>query len=111
MANLFPPPAAYALPLTLGQDVVVDFQQRVGGVYTPYADGVVVALVIDTTPVTEAEAEITGYHAVCHIESTAADPIKKGVLWRCRVSIPDGERTLDLVPVNGMTVRYDGGGR
>lgn len=114
MANLYDPPPIRDLPLTRGRDLVVDFQQQIPVddvlTYTPYGDGVTVSLIIDTDhdPVV-AEAVIDGYHAIVRIESTVADIIPKGKLWRCRISTPaSGEQTDDIVPVNGRTVRYDG---
>lgn len=111
MANLFDPPPTYDLPLVKGQDLIVDFKNRVPDTnpaeYEDYADGVTVTLIIDTDPVTQAEAVIDGIHAVCRIESTTCDTIKRGLLWRCRITIP-GTPTTDLVGVNGVTVRADG---
>lgn len=111
MANLFDPPPIYDLPLVKGQDLVVDFKNRVPdsnpAEYEEYADGVAVALIIDTETPTTATGVIDGIHAVCRVESTVCDGIRKGVPWRCRVSLP-GEPTLDLVAINGLTIRSDG---
>lgn len=111
MPNLFDPPPIYDLPLVKGQDLVVDFKNKQPGsnpaVYIDYDVGVTVAMIIDTDPVTTAEAEITGHHAVCRVESEDSDVIAKGLLWRCLVTLP-GSPTTERVPVNGETKRYDG---
>lgn len=111
MANLFNPPPIYTLPLVKGQDLVIDFKNKTPGsdpaVYVDYDAGVTVSLVIDTDPVTTAAAVITGYHAVCRVESTASDAIGKGKLWRCVVTLP-GSPATERVPVNGVTARFDG---
>ena len=111
MANLFDPPPIFDLPLVKGQDLIIDFKNKTPGsnppVFIDYDDGVTVSVTIDTNPPTEAEAEITGHHAVCRLESTVTDDIPKGVLWRCTVSIP-GSPVADRVPTNGVTARYDG---
>lgn len=111
MANLFEPPPIYDLPLVKGQDLVVDFKNRVPdsnpAEYDEYADGVSVELIIDTEPPTVATGTIDGIHAVCRLESTVCDGIKKGIPWRCRVTLPDTP-PLDLVAINGVTIRSDG---
>lgn len=111
MANLFNPPPLYDLPLVKGQDLVIDFKNKVPGSspteYLDYGVGVTVTLVIDSTPPTTATAVITDHHAVCRVESTASDPLAKGLLWRCVLSLP-GSPTTERVPVNGVTARYDG---
>jgi hypothetical protein len=111
MANLFDPPPIYNLPLVKGQDLVVDFKNKVPGsnpaTYVDYDAGVTVSLVIDTDPVTTAAAVITGYHAVCRVESADSDAIAKGKFWRCIISLP-GSPTTERVPVNGVTIRADG---
>jgi hypothetical protein len=109
--NLFAPPAIYNLPLVKGQDLVIDFKNKTPGSdpaeYINYDSGVTVTLIIDSDPVTTAEADITDYHAVCRIESTVSDTLAKGLLWRCVISLP-GTPTTERVPVNGLTVRSDG---
>lgn len=111
---LFAPPSVYTLPLSLGQDLVVDFQRQdsTGGtpVFTDYDVGTTVTLQIDpplgTTAVQlAAQAVITGYHAVVTVPSTTTDLIVKRVLWRAIITLPDGTH---LVPVNGLVARYDG---
>ena len=47
---------------------------------------------------------ITGSSATCRIESTVADAIRTGALWRVIVSVG----TDDQVPLNGTVVRSDG---
>lgn len=111
MANLFDPPPIYDLPLVKGQDLVIDFKNKTPGSepaeFIDYADDVTVTLVIEASPVIEAEAAIDGHHAVCRVESTESDPLAKGLLWRCVVSLP-GSPTTERVPVNGRTIRSDG---
>ena len=111
MANLFDPPPIYDLPLVKGQDLVIDFKNKTPGSnpaeFIDYDDGVTVTLIIDSTPATIAEAEITGYHAVCRVESAVSDALTKGLFWRCVVSLP-GTPTTERVPVNGLTLRSDG---
>lgn len=109
--NLFDPPQKYNLPLVKGQDLIVDFKNRVPGSdpaeYVEYDEGVVVTLIIDTSPPTEAVGVVDGIHAVCRVESTVADDIRAGLLWRCRITLPD-DPTTDLVAINGRTTRSDG---
>lgn len=111
MANLFDPPPIYDLPLVKGQDLVIDFKNKVPGSnpaeYVDYADGVTVKLVIDADTDTVADATISGYHAVCRIESDVSDLLPRGLLWRCIISLP-GTPTTERVPVNGRTIRSDG---
>lgn len=111
MPNLFNPPPIYDLPLVKGQDLVIDFKNKVPGSnpaeYVDYADGVTVKLVIDADTDTTAQAEIDGFHAVCRIESDVSDQLTKGLLWRCVISLP-GTPTTERVPVNGRTIRSDG---
>lgn len=111
MANLFDPPSIFNLPLSLGKDLVVDFQRQVTSGFPPvavdtaYEAGTTVSLIIDTTPPTVAVATINGFHAVVRIPSEVTDHIKSKLLWRCRVSLLDA---TDLVPCNGQTIRFDG---
>jgi hypothetical protein len=109
--NLFDPPPKYTLPLVKGQDLVVDFKNKVPGSnpaeYVDYDDGVTVTLVIETDPVTTADAEIDGFHAVARVESADSDAIPNPVLWRCVVSLP-GTPTTERVGANGKTKRFDG---
>lgn len=110
MTLLFNPPLIRDLPLTLGRDLIVDFVRVDPVDDTPmdYDAGATGRLVIDTDPVTTADAVITAEHAVCRIESAVTDLIGK-VLWRFVVSAPYSEdATTDTVPVNGKTIRYDG---
>jgi hypothetical protein len=109
--NLFDPPPKYTLPLVKGQDLVVDFKNKVPGSnpaeYEDYADGTAVSLVIETDPVTTVVAAMDGFHAVARVESTASDGIAAGKLWRCVVSLP-GTPTTERVGANGKTKRFDG---
>lgn len=107
MVNLFTPPPSYDLPLSKGGDLVVDFV-RVDDTNTPipYDAGSTVTLTIDTTPPTVGTATISVEHALVKIESTAVDPIKKGVMWRCVVSL-NTVPTTEIVARNGTTTRAD----
>lgn len=111
MTNLFAPPSIFDLPLSLGKDLIVDFQRQVTsgtppvGTLTNYDDGTVVSLIIDTDPQIVGVATITDYHAVIKILSATTDLIIKRTIWRCLVTLPDGS---DLVPCNGLTIRWDG---
>lgn len=111
MPNLFDPPPIYDLPLVKGQDLIVDFKNRVPdsnpAEYVEYDAGVSVSLIIDTDPPTEAVGVVDGIHAVCRLESTATDQIKAGLLWRARITLP-GDPTTDLIAINGRTIRRDG---
>jgi len=109
MANLFPPPPTAVLPLSLGKDVVVTFRNKVPGsspaTYVDFPEGVSVALVIGKgTGAARGVATISGSTATCRIESTVADTVKSGALWRVIVSLG----ATDDVPLNGKVVRSDG---
>jgi hypothetical protein len=109
MTNLFNPPPTANLPLSLGKDVVVAFRNKVPGAppgtYTDFPEEVSVKLVIGkgSTEI-EAAAIISGSSATCQIESTLADKVKAGTLWRVVVTTPSS----DTVPLNGKVVRADG---
>lgn len=107
MDPLFPTPARYGLPLSKGGDLVVDFMNKPGGTFTAYDGSVSVSLVIDTDTPIVATATITGYHAVCKVQSDVADTVKIGTLWRCIVSTA-GSPSTEVVAVNGRVVRADG---
>lgn len=103
---LFTPPPLFALPLTKGGDLHVDFIYKAQYEIADYPDDAVVKLVIDTEPeLTEVTATITGSRATIHLDYTAADLIKKGLLWRLILTTADG---IDTVIVNGVTTRADG---
>jgi hypothetical protein len=106
MANLYPPPAVFDLPLSLGRDLSVDFQRQDSlGNPVDYDVGTVVNLIIDSTPQTIAPATVTGNHATVLVGSDTVDAINRGLLWRCRVTLPDGTH---VIPCNGIVARYDG---
>jgi hypothetical protein len=112
MTTLFPPPARYALPLSMGQDLVVDFQS-VDSSENPvnYADGVTVTLTISTPSPVTATATVSTYHAVCYVAATTVNAIPNGVEWRCVAAVPGGlgtPGTVDVVLANGKTLRADG---
>lgn len=119
MTNLFDPPDKADLPVTLGADILVTFNNRVPGSvpaeYVDYPPGWAVTLVIGKDSISatapamiSAPAVITGHSAVCRIESEVADLIKNETLWRVIVSIPDGQLTNDIPAMVGKVVRADG---
>jgi hypothetical protein len=109
---LFPPVARYQLPLSLGQDLVVDFQNKdTSGNPLNYPDAATVTLVIDAATQVTVDADVSTYHAVCYLASSSADLISPGVLWRAIASVPGGlgtPETVDVALVNGTVVRSDG---
>lgn len=112
---LFNPPASYELPLALGQDLVVDFQNTdANGNPVNYPVGATVTLVIDSSdgsPAVSAVATISTSHAVCYVAHTTTDLITTGPLWRCLITVPGGlgtPGTVELVAANGVTSRHDG---
>lgn len=108
--NLFNPPGVFALPLSTGGDLVVDFQNNPSGDQTTFVDwdaGVTVTLAIDSaTPISQA-ATISTYHAVVKIESTVTDLIPKNTYWRLIVSNPTSP-TTEIIACNGKVARFDG---
>jgi hypothetical protein len=95
------------LPLSLGGDCVVDFVRvDTAGAPVEYDPGTTVTLTIDDTTPVVATAVISDEHAVARVESTVADAIKAGLLWRCVVSLP-GSPSTEIVVGNGKTVRKD----
>ena len=116
---LFIPPRQ-VLTLSKGADLVIDFQQKINDIYTSYAPGVTVTMEVDRPIVTgqgvggpprftllTAVATISTYHAVCRMESTVADTIPAGSLWRCVVAYPTLP-TTETVAMNGPIARSDG---
>jgi len=105
--ELFARPPRGTIPLSKGGDLVIDFLQRVDGLYTDYGAGVTVALVIDALPVrVTSPGTISTYHALCKVESEVADLIPAGISWRCIVSYPTIPRT-EIIAMNGVTSRAD----
>lgn len=110
MTNLFNPPQVFSLPLSLGGDLVVDFQNNPSGdgsTFVAWADGVTVTLVIDAATPVMAAATITGAHAVIHVPYALVDVVKAKTLWRLLVVTP-GSPSTETVAVNGLVVRADG---
>jgi hypothetical protein len=114
--NLFTPPPKYNLPLSKGSDLSVDFRNNPSGdaatlgdaaTFVDYDPGVTVTLIIETDPVTEADATIDDYHAYVKVESEIVDAIDKPVSWRVVVSSPTTP-TTETVGANGKTKRFDG---
>ncbi|UXA09627.1 hypothetical protein KXD96_28110 (plasmid) [Mycobacterium sp. SMC-2] len=116
MALLFTPGAKiYELPVVVGQDLVVDFQnQDADGNPVDYAPGVALTLEVYlwADGVITADAEISANHAVCYMPHTMIDQVPENALWRCVLTVPGGLGTPDtvkLVPVNGTIVVYNAG--
>ena len=110
MVNLFPPPPSFDLPLSLGQDIIIAFNNKVPNSnpveYVDFPAGTTVTLAIGKLDkVTSADAIIVGHTATVRIDSVLADDIKDKAPWRCIVSSEDGD---DLVAINGKVVRHDG---
>lgn len=119
ITNLFDPPPAYTLPVSLGMDIIVTFVNNVPGSDPPvpvdFPDGVTVTLAIGKQGLTLAEgvATITGPNAVCRIPFASADTVKTGTPWRCVVTlpesaVPDPDIPVPIVPINGGVERFDG---
>ena len=107
--ELIPPPKKAILTLSLGRDVVVTFRNRVPGSdpveYDDFPEGVSVRLVIGKgDSAVTGLGTISGSYATCRIESTVADAVKAGTLWRVVVSLGSD----DQVAINGTVVRSDG---
>jgi hypothetical protein len=110
MGYLFPPTPALTLPVSLGEDIKLTFKNRVPGsdpaTYTDYPAGISIKLVVGKgSSAIVAPATITGFIAICKIESERADKIADGAVWRCIVSDDLGN---DTVPINGPIERHDG---
>lgn len=113
MGNVYDPPPTADLPLSLGRDVILTFRNKVPGSdpasYVDYPAGVSVTLVIGKgASEISGAATISGSDATCRIESTLADGVRTGTLWRVVVSKTDGAFVDDEVPLNGKVVRSDG---
>lgn len=106
--NLISPPAEFVLPLSLGGDLVINFQQvDSNGAFLAYASGVTVTLDIDTATGLSQAAVVSGHDAVVTVVSAVADLIPFGVLWRLIVTTP-GSPATNVVAVNGTVGRFDG---
>jgi hypothetical protein len=108
--NLFPPPPKYVLPLSLGGDLSVDFQNNPSGdgtTFVNYATGVTVTLILDITTPVQAPATISTYHAAVKIESAVTDTIPNATKWRLIVSSPTSP-TTETVAAYGTVKRFDG---
>lgn len=115
MTNLFSPPPTSVLPLSLGRDVILTFRNKVPGsdpaVYTDFPPNVSVRLEIGKgSSKISSSGTVSGSSATCRIESSVADTVKPGALWRVVVSLGNGSGnpTSDEVPLNGKVVRSDG---
>ena len=108
MTNLVNPPKNFTLPLSRGQDLVIDFQnQDTNGASLDYPDGTTLTLIIDgAVPVSQA-ATISGGHAMVFVPYTTTDQILARVTWRCVIDLP-GSPDVHIVPCNGTTSRADG---
>lgn len=118
---LIPPKPAYVLPISLGDDLSINFKYKplvVDGSGNPvldaqgnkqyalanYPSGSSVILELDTdTPIT-ATATITGASAAVSISHSVADTIPKGTVWRVKLVLSGGGTQ---VLANGKTIRKD----
>jgi hypothetical protein len=113
---LQPPPLTCDLPLTTGQDLLVNFQcQDVSGNAVDFPDDITVTLSIEMWRLGTilAPAVINGANAVCFVAHRTVDQLDDGTLWSCNVTTPGSVGTpaiINLVPVNGTTKRFDGAG-
>jgi hypothetical protein len=113
-STLYRPPLVCNLPLSTGQDLLVDFQCQDGdGNPVDYPDGVTVTLVIELwrLGLVSAPAVMSGANAVCFVAHQTTDQMDDGTIWRCQVTTPGSlgtPATINVVPVNGTTKRYDG---
>lgn len=115
MQPLFDAPASYELPLTLGRDLFVDFQNRdTNGNPLDWPGSATVTLKIDpyrgSDPIS-ADAEIEGSHAVCYVACATTDQVSGEPLWRCAAVLPGGlgtPDTIDDVLADGIVRRRDG---
>jgi len=108
---LFSPPPKYYLPLSLGGDLAVDFQNNPSGdgtTFVSYAPGVAVTLILDvpSAPVT-AVATISGSNANIKVESAVTDTVPSGTPWRVIASFPTTP-TTEVVGAYGTVKRFDG---
>ena len=114
-------PPAFALPLTKGRDLHIDFLYQpaiVDGNGVPVLDaqgqyqfeiadypaGSTVALSIETTPVLVSAAVIAGSHALVHVDHLVTDVIPSGLAWSLTLTSASG---WDDVLSHGPTLRAD----
>lgn len=111
-SNLFTPTASYALPLSLGQDLVVDFQSvDTNQNAVDYPGGATVTLIIEGTPAVSVDATVSGNHAVCYVPSSTTDDVLARARWRCVANLPGGlgtPPTINMTLANGTVARFDG---
>ena len=117
---LFEPPPSYGLPLVKGGDLHVVFVYKpvvtdddgepilANGKYqyekADYPAGATVKLIIETNPVQEFDADISGPNASVSVDHLITDEIDKNIDWRVILTYADG---LDEVLANGRTFRKD----
>lgn len=109
MAMLIPAPTSFSLPLSLGGDLVIDFQQVDPVTKSPvaYGGGITLTLIIDAnTPIT-ALATISVADATVQIESSVCDTIKAGTPFRLIERVP-GSPATNTVVLYGNVTRFDG---
>lgn len=107
LTNLFSPPSKFALPLSKGSDLNVEFLYEDPdneGSFLNWPVGVQVWLYIDSTPQIASQATIIAHRAIIAVQSELTDPVKRGVLWRLVVR----NGTVDNVACNGTVIRSDG---
>jgi hypothetical protein len=107
---LFPTPTKLDLPLSKGNDLLVNFRNNPSGdgvTFTDWGVGVTVTLVVDGATPVNAVASISGAVASVRVDSSTCDLVKNGVLWRLLVDTP-GTPDTQTVAANGKVVRADG---
>lgn len=107
LVNLFAPPSKFALPLSKGADLLVEFHYEDpdnAGTFLDWPVGVEVWLYIDSATPVVSQATIIDHRAVVKVESTVVDLVERRVPWR--LVVKDG--TLDSVACNGLVTRSDG---
>lgn len=122
--DLFAPPTALSLPLSLGGDLNCNFIYKplvvdgsgnpildVNGKYqfavANYPSGATVTLTIGDSDITlaSATATITNANAVVNIPHIVTDTIPHNVLWRVVLTYTSG---VSVVMANGRILRKDG---
>lgn len=110
MANLFDPPPAFDLPVSLDGGLNVEFLNVVEGSdpteYTDWDVGTEGKFVIGKLGATVAECALAfaGHVATAEILEDDMNGVKAGLPWRFILT----STTPDTVVCNGKTVRFDG---
>ena len=106
MPNLFDPPSIFALPLSKGRDLVFSIHNKSGDDWPSTTS---MSVQIDASPVIDVAATRDGAYFRFKVESETIDPIPARTPWRLRLTDTSTTPAYNDVPVNGETVRSDGG--